>query len=171
MGPGPRGASKVKRSIKLLIILVIAAAVASGALLATYVPGLPRGSSTTGNSTNYPPYANLPAGCVKPADGFLVIANQNGFNDSIQHGAPVKQWPIIEVKQGTTVNITVCNADIQAHGFQITHYFDSNIQTVTPGQVIHVSFVANRLGDFEIYCSIFCSIHIFMQNGLFRVTA
>jgi nitrous oxide reductase len=132
---------------------------------------LPREASTSASSTSFPPYVYLPTGCVKPVDGFLIIANQNGYNDSIQHGAPSKQWPIINVKQGTTVRITVCNADIQAHGFQVTHYSDSNIQTVTPGEVIHVSFVANSVGDFDIYCEIFCSIHIFMQNGLLRVTA
>lgn len=156
----------MKRSYKLLSVAIVAAAVVLGALAAAYVIKLPSGGST---GTGFPPYTNLPAGCVKPAGGFLIIANQNGFNDSIQHGAPQKQWPVIVVNQGAKVSITVCNSDIQAHGFQITHYFDSNIQTVAPGQVIHVSFVADKVGDFEIYCSIFCSIHIFMQNGLLRV--
>jgi hypothetical protein len=156
---------------KRLLLLAVVVALTAGAALAIYVPNLPKGTSSTGTSTGFPPYNNLPSGCVKPADGYLIIANQNGFNDSIQHGAPQKHWPVISVKQGTTVNITVCNADVQAHGFQITHYFDSNIETVVPGQVVHVSFVANRVGDFEIYCSIFCSIHIFMQNRLFQVTA
>jgi FtsP/CotA-like multicopper oxidase with cupredoxin domain len=161
----------LRRTSKLLIIAVLAAAVVSGTLLTLYVTRLPVGASTDGNGTSYPPYTDLPAGCVKPAGGFLVIANQNGFNDSIQHGAPTEHWPMITVKQGTTVNITVCNSDVQAHGFQITHYFDSNIETVEPGQVVRVSFVADRPGDFEIYCSIFCSIHIFMQNGLLQVTS
>ena len=161
----------MKQSSKLLVVVLIAAAVASGAALTLYVTKLPPGNSTGGNGTGYPAYTNLPAGCVKPSDGYLIIANQNGFNDSIQHGAPTKQWPIIVVNQGTQVNIAVCNADVQAHGFQVTHYFDSNIQTVAPGQVIHVSFLADKAGDFEIYCSIFCSIHIFMQNGLLRVAA
>lgn len=158
----------MKRSSKLLSIAVVAVMVILGTALVNYVGTLPGGSPT---ETGFPPYTNLPAGCVKPAHGFLVIANQNGFNDSLQHGAPEKQWPIVVVNRGTQVNITVCNADVQAHGFQITHYFDSNIQTVAPGQVIHVSFLADRVGDFEIYCSIFCSVHIFMQNGLLRVVA
>jgi heme/copper-type cytochrome/quinol oxidase subunit 2 len=108
---------------------------------------------------------------VKPSGGFLVIASKDGFNDSIEHGAPVQSWPVITVKQGSTVNITVCNSDHQAHGFQVTHYFDSNIETVEPGQVVHVSFLANREGNFTIYCSIFCSIHIYMQSGELSVTA
>jgi hypothetical protein len=156
----------------LLAVGVGAVVVALAAVLVVFVTGLPLGNQGgNGTSTNYPPYTNLPPGCVKPADGYLVIANQNGFNDSIQHGAPANQWPIIRVKQGTTVNITVCNSDIQAHGFQITHYFDSNIETVSPGKVVHVSFVADQVGDFDIYCSIFCTIHIYMQNGLLAVSA
>jgi FtsP/CotA-like multicopper oxidase with cupredoxin domain len=128
-----------------------------------------RATTTSPASSSYPPYTNLPAGCVKPPGGYLVIANINGFNDSIEHGAPTTSWPVITVKQGTTVDITVCNADHQAHGFQITHYFDSNIETVDPGQVVHVKFVANSVGTFDIYCSIFCSIHIYMQNGQLQV--
>ena len=163
----------MNRSSMVFAVGVGAAVVALGALLVIYVAGLPLGnpSGGAGNSTSYPAYTDLPAGCVKPADGFLVIADQNGFNDSIQHGAPANQWPIIKVKQGSTVNITVCNSDVQAHGFQITHYFDSNIETVSPGKVVRVSFVADRVGDFTIYCSIFCSVHIYMQSGLLAVSA
>jgi nitrous oxide reductase len=109
--------------------------------------------------------ASLPAGCTKPAGGFLVVASVTGYNDSIGHGAPGKAWPIIQVRKGSTVNIVVCNIDRQAHGFQITHYYDRSIETVEPGQVIRVSFVADQTGTFEIYCSIFCTIHIYMQNG------
>jgi len=112
---------------------------------------------------------SLPAGCEKPPGGYLIIANEEGFNDSIAHGAPTITWPVVTVKVGSTVHIEVCNADRQAHGFQVTHYFDSNIETVSLGQVINVSFVADRPGTFEIYCSIFCSIHIYMQNEELRV--
>jgi hypothetical protein len=153
--------------------VILVAAVVVGVLLVVYVPAITRSelasSGNGGAGTVYPPFTNLPAGCAKPADGFLIIANINGYNDSIQHGAPTASWPIIQVTQGSTVNITVCNTDHQAHGFQVTHYFDSNIETIEPGQVVHISFVANKAGDFDIYCSIFCSIHVFMQNGLIRV--
>jgi hypothetical protein len=156
-----------RRTSKTLAVgAVVALLVVSGALLAFYVSSLPKGAQGEGS---YPPYTNLPADCIKPAGGFLVIANINGFNDSIQHGAPSVSWPVITVEQGTTVNITVCNTDVQAHGFQVTHYFDSNIEAVEPGQVVHVSFLADRAGNFTIYCSIFCSIHVFMQNAQLRV--
>ena len=103
-------------------------------------------------------------------ENFVIIANANGFNDSVDHGVPQNSWPVIQVPQGTTVNITVINDDHQAHGFQITHYFDSTIETVSPGQKLTVTFVASEVGDFRIYCSIFCTVHAFMQSGELTVT-
>jgi hypothetical protein len=113
----------------------------------------------------------LPPGCAKPANGFVIIASNTGYNDSIGHGAPQKNWPIVTVQQGQNVTIVVCNIDVQAHGFQITHYYDKSEVTITPGQVIRVDFVANQAGSFDIYCEIFCSIHVYMQSGLLDVTA
>jgi FtsP/CotA-like multicopper oxidase with cupredoxin domain len=117
----------------------------------------------------------LPPGCVKPADGFLIVASDTGYNDSIGHGAPASNWPIIDVEKGQNVTIVVCNTDLQAHGFQITHYYDAtdghSEVTLSPGQVITVNFVANQEGKFDIYCEIFCSIHIYMQSGLLNVTS
>ena len=146
------------------IILVLAVVVVLGASMTTglFLLSLGEGSSTR--------TAALPSGCVKPTGGFLVIASNRGYNDSIGHGAPENAWPIINVTEGQTVNITVCNTDVQAHGFQITHYYDSEVVSVAPNQVLHVSFVANKAGAFQIYCSIFCSIHVFMQSGQLRVT-
>ena len=87
------------------------------------------------------------------------------------HGVPEKNWPIITVEQGQNVTIVVCNIDVQAHGFQVTHYDDQNEVTIVPGQVYRVSFVANQAGSFVIYCEIFCTIHWAMQSGLLKVTA
>ena len=113
----------------------------------------------------------LPEGCARPQGGFLIIASETGFNDSIAHGAPTDSWPILDVRQGQNVTIVVCNVDTQAHGFQVTHYYESHEETVSPGQVIKVTFVANQVGKFTIYCEIFCSIHIYMQSGLLNVTS
>ncbi len=112
----------------------------------------------------------LPQGCAKPAGGFLIIASNTGYNDSIAHGAPTKSWPVITARQGQNVTIVVCNIDVQAHGFQVTHYLDKSTQTLVPGQVARVSFIADQAGSFVIYCSIFCSIHVYMQSGLLTVT-
>ncbi len=113
---------------------------------------MPRGDTT-----------NLPSGCKKPAGGFLFITTVQGWNDSLQHGVP---WPVITVGQGTDVTMVVCNLDNQAHGFQVRHYYDSNIAAMAPGEVLTVSFVASQQGTFAIYCSIFCSIHPEMIGSL-----
>ena len=102
---------------------------------------------------------------VKQPGTFLIIANANGFNDSINHGVPQNSWPIITVQKGTNVTITVSNTDLEAHGFQVVHYFDSSIQTVAPGTSLTVTFVADQTGSFRIYCSINCAVHGFMQSG------
>jgi len=95
----------------------------------------------------------------------LIVASITGFNDSVDHGVPANPWPVVHVAKGTLVNVTVYNDDKQAHGFQVSHYFDSSIQTIAPGQKLNVSFIANETGTFRIYCSIFCSVHWAMQSG------
>ena len=149
-----------------IIAVLVVVAVGVAATSAFYL--VSRGNSSTSSTTS------LPDGCTKPAGGFLVIASNRGYNDSIGHGVPGNSthpvyWPMINVTQGQTVNITVCNIDFQAHGFQVSHYYDSGIVSIVPGQVIHVSFVANQVGKFQIYCEIFCSIHWAMQSGLLNV--
>jgi len=146
-------------SRRTLTILVLAGVAFAAIISVTYFADLNRSGGSS-----------LPAGCVKPADGFVIVASETGYNNSIGHGAPEKPWPVVTVQKGATVTIVVCNADRQAHGFQITHYFDSSIETVEPGQVIRVQFVADQTGTFQIYCSIFCTIHIYMQSGQLIVT-
>jgi len=146
-------------SRRTLIILALVGIAVAGIISVTYIADFNRNNNTS-----------LPAGCVKPSGGFLVIASNLGYNNSISHGAPAKPWPTITVAKGATVSIVVCNTDKEAHGFQITHYFDSTIETVGPGQIITVSFVANQSGTFTIYCSILCAIHVYMQDGQLLVS-
>ena len=156
------------RSRKTVLTLAISAVGVAGVALA-FVLMLQAGGSRPvgmGSSTS-----DLPSGCLKPVNGYLIIADEGGFNDSKLHGAPTASWPIINVTQGSMVTILVCNTDRVAHGFQVNNYYDSNIESVGPGQVIRVSFVANKAGTFGIYCSIRCPPHIFMQSGALRVTA
>ena len=101
-----------KFTFLLLGVIVVAALAATAVAL----PDLNRVSSVTTNP-------KLPPGCVKPADGFLIVASLRGFNDSIDHGVPSNNWPVMNAKLGQNVTIVVCNADqTQAHGFQIDHY-------------------------------------------------
>jgi FtsP/CotA-like multicopper oxidase with cupredoxin domain len=149
------------------VILTIAGVIASSLVL---VGGL---NSSQVAVANPPAPANLPPGCSKPVGGYLIVMSRYGYNNSVLEGAgPTKAWPVITVTQNTTVNITVCNADtVEAHGFQVSNYFDSDIVAVVPGQVLHVSFAATKVGTFRIYCAIFCTIHLFMEYGELEVTA
>jgi hypothetical protein len=113
--------------------------------------------------------SQLPAGCVRQAGGFLIIASSLGYNDSIAHGAPTKSWPVLDVTKGTNVNITLCNTYSQVVGFQVTHYLTNKTETIQPGQVVSVSFLANDTGTFLIYCSIFNPIHLYLQGGELNV--
>jgi len=157
---------KASRTSLILTALTIAGLVASSAVL---IGGL-RSSRSASSSI---PAIRLPAGCVKPAGGYLIIASAYGYNDSVLEGAgPSKAWPVITVAQGQKVDITVCNVDsTQSHGFQISKYYDGSIVSIAPSKVINVSFVATDAGTFPIYCAIFCSIHLFMEYGQLRVSS
>ena len=148
----------------VLTVLTMAGVVASAIVLAG---GVANSNSLAASL----PSLSLPPGCVRPEGGYLIIMSEYGYNDSVLEGAgPTKAWPVITVNEGSTVDITICNADkVQAHGFQIATYFDSQIEALAPGQVLRVSFVATRAGTFQIYCAIFCTIHLFMEYGQLRV--
>lgn len=155
----------MKRTELGLVILTLVGVMASLLVLAG---GLNSSQAAVSGPTTP---VGLPPGCSKPSGGYLVVMSSYGYNDSELEGAgPSKAWPVITVTQNTTVNITVCNADtVQAHGFQIQDYFDSNIVALVPGQIIHVSFTATKAGTFRIYCAIFCTIHPFMVYGELQV--
>jgi hypothetical protein len=159
---------ELEQTRKIVLALVVVAIVGSAGIAGLYALSLGRSTVTAGSS--------LPKGCVKPANGFLIIASDGGtygigYNDSEGHGAPSAAWPIITVPQNSTVTITVCNVDVQAHSFNIIHYLSGGANTIAPGQVLSFAFVASETGTFQIYCDIFCSIHIFMQSGELRVIA
>jgi hypothetical protein len=143
----------------ILLVVGIAVAAALGVAAVT-LPDLNGVSTTTTTAVKLPP------GCVKPAGGFLIIASQLGFNDSVDHGVPQNNWPVMNVRLGQNVTIVVCNADpSQSHGFQIDHYYVAQLVSIASGQVLRVSFVANQAGSFRVYCQIFCTVHWAMQNG------
>ena len=129
--------------------MVIAVAIGLGLLIA--VGGLKVGAANGTTTTT------LPSGCVKPVGGFLLVTTNLGWNNSILHGT--LPYPILTVTEGQNVTIVVCNIDNQDHGVQIYHYYDSSIVSEAPGQVLTVNFVADKAGSFEIFCSIFCTIH------------
>ena len=140
----------VSRSLVVLII----AALAGGTLLTAYAPSL----GLSGRVTN---------GCVRSAGYTLLVADENGYNDSRHHSRP---WPIIQVSRGETVKIVVCNLDpVSPHGFEINNYV--NPVQLTAGQSFATTFVADRPGNYSMFCSIFCPVHPYMVNGLLVVRA
>ena len=157
---------RIGRTNMMLAVLTIVGVLASSVVLA-------EGLRTSEGQAGALPTIVLPSGCVRPPGGFLIIASEYGYNDSVLDGAgPSKAWPVISVAQGQTVDITVCNVDhIESHGFQVGTYYDKTIASIAPGQVVDVSFVASQAGDFPIYCAIFCAIHLFMEYGLLRVSS
>jgi FtsP/CotA-like multicopper oxidase with cupredoxin domain len=155
---------------KIIIVLLAVMLVGAATVFSLYVLVGDRSAATTSgeSSTNN----GLPAGCSKPAGGFLVLASHLGWNDSELKGTGVTPgvvWPMMNVTEGSTVNITVCNIDVQAHSFNIAHYLVSPPNTIHPGQVLHFSFVATTPGTFQVYCEIPCSIHIYMLSGQLKV--
>jgi len=114
-----------------------------------------------------------PASAPNTAIFTIVMANEGvnvGFNGSKYHSPP---WPVVNVTLGQNVIIHVVNNDtVQAHGFQIIHYFDSGILGgLAPGKCYDVKFTANKLGSFLVQCDISCSIHILMQSGRLNVNS
>lgn len=151
--------STVSRRTKLVVVLAV---ILAGVVVASaYVLYGRSAQSGTGG---------LPSYCTKPTNGYLIVASARGYNNSVDHGVPANSWPVINAQKGSTVTITVCNTDTQAHGFNVTHYLDSKIETVSPGQALTVTFVADQTGRFKIYCSIFCTVHWAMQSGLLVVS-
>jgi hypothetical protein len=120
---------------------------------------------TAGPSTVIGAAAPLPAGCTKPAGGFLVVASASGYNDSVGHGAPMKAWPILVTSAGSNVTITVCNTYSDAVGFQVAHYLQGQLEIIQPQEVLRVSFLADQAGTFLMYCSVFSPIHLYLQSG------
>lgn len=100
----------------------------------------------------------------------IVMADEGmnvGFNGSAYHSG--QEWPEMNVSLGQNVIIHVINNDTsQAHGFQITHYFDQGLKAA-PGKCYDVRFVATQLGSFLVFCQIFCTIHLTMQYGRLNV--
>jgi len=147
----------VSRRYQILIVAIVVAGSLGAA--AALLPGL---NQSNGGHT----VVVLPPGCVKPAGGFLIVASQYGYNDSVDHGVPENSWPVMHVSQGQNITIVVCDADpAQDHGFQIEHYYDSRLVSISPGQVLTVSFIADEAGSFRVYCSVPCSVHWAMQSG------
>ncbi len=149
------------------LVLTVATVVAFAAVVAVLGLGTVDGTSiTTTTSTALPSY------CQRPSGGFLIVVSRYGYNDSILMGAgPTKPWPIVQVQEGETVKIGVCNIDSEAHGFQVATYVQSSVNIIPPGKELNFTFLASKEGTFGIYCAIPCDLHPELQYGQLRVEA
>ncbi len=152
-------------SRKVLLLAATLVIIGAGSFLGAYAFHL--FGSQTPNCWTRPPDA------PNTAIFTVVMANQGanvGFNGSAYHPAP---WPVMNVTLGQNVIIHVVNNDtVQAHGFQVIHYFDSGILGgLAPGKCYDVKFTANLAGSFAVQCNISCSIHILMQSGRLNVNS
>ena len=152
-------------SRKRIVTLIVLAIVVAGLFVAAYA---------------YHVFAP-PVNCwIRPADApntavfTIVMANEGmnvGYNGSAYHAG--QDWPQMNVTLGQNVVIHVINNDTaQAHGFQISHYFDQGVgrSGLGPGNCYDVRFVATELGSFMVFCDIFCTIHLSMQSGRLNVS-
>lgn len=156
--------ARKKRDLRIIVVAAILTTLLATASIVV---------STIGTRTNgaVARASSLPAGCIRPAGGFLVIASALGYNDSVDHGAPGRHWPIITVQQGQTASIVVCNVDAQAQGFQIAAYAGATLGILRPGQVLTISFVASQTGTFHIYDPVFNTLEAYMNSGELIVMA
>ena len=144
-----RGRLVLRNKMLAVIVIVVAAALGGGIL--TFAVGLP-GSPCEGI-----------AGATR---NFTIVANINGFNDSKDLQG---QWPIMNVHRCDIVKVTIINGDTQTHGFAIDNYAIRGTE-IQGGQTLSVPpFLASRNGQFRVFCISFCTVHTFMQNGLFNV--
>src|SRR3989442_6484131 len=150
--------TRLLRGILVIVLIVVAV---SGFLAAAYTFHF-FGLGTT-NCWARP--TNVP---TSSAYFVVVMANEGmnvGFNGSKFQSV---SWPVMNVTLGTTVTIHVINKDtVQSHGFAIQRYFSGF--ALGPGTCGNVTFTADQLGSFTVYCNISCSIHVFMQNGKVNV--
>jgi hypothetical protein len=169
----------------IAIALVLAGAAVSG--LVVYGGFLRPPAEGSGPNCSSIENAPTPTGFAKsnsssPTANFLIVESDSapfeGMNGSYYHTPPFDQaynssleyWPIIQVYQGQMVTITVMNcASSEPHGFAIGHYFNSGV-TLGEGQRYIVTFQANTVGKFSVYCNVLCAIHPYMQNGLLIVS-
>jgi FtsP/CotA-like multicopper oxidase with cupredoxin domain len=160
---------------KGIFILAIAVVIFGGGFLGYYALTYKSSSfdpcgmlSSTGSA---PGIANSTSGSTA---SFTIIEadpgnNYEGMNGSAFHSST--PWPVMQVTEGQTVTIHVFNcASSEPHGFAVQHYFVSGV-TVRPGLSYTLTFNADQVGQFRVYCSIFCAIHPLMQNGELVVTA
>jgi hypothetical protein len=105
------------------------------------------------------------AGVTGAIRSFTITVDLSGYNGSKYQTGP---WPVVSVQRCDNVVFTVINSDTQSHGFAVAYYSNVGLELVGGAQQT-LKFQATRMGQFKLYCTINCSVHILMQNGLLNV--
>ena len=137
------------RTIEIVVIALVIVALGAGGVFAVLL------------SPPLSPCSGAP-GAIR---SFTIIVDLNGYNGSKSQAGP---WPVVSVQRCDTVVFTVINNDTQPHGFAVASYSNVGLELVG-GDHQKLQFQATRIGQFRIYCTINCSVHILMQNGLLNV--
>jgi hypothetical protein len=134
----------------MIIVALVAAALATGGVLAVVLTPPPSPCS----------------GITGAVRSFTINVDLNGYNGSrFQAGS----WPVVTVQHCDNVVFNVINYDTQPHGFAVAYYSNVGLELVG-GDHQTLRFQATRTGQFRIYCTINCTVHYLMQNGLLNVT-
>ena len=134
----------------MIIVGLVAAFLATGGVLA--VVFTPSPSPCSGVS-----------GAIR---SFTITADLTGYNGSQSH---IGSWPIVTVQRCDNVIFTVINNSTESHGFAVASYSNAGLELVG-GSRQTLKFQATKTGQFQIYCTIKCSVHYLMLNGLLNVT-
>ncbi len=148
--PGNVSRANLLRTSEMIIIALVAVALATGGVLAVVLTP--------------PPSPCL--GVTGAIRSFTIIVDLTGYNGSQSQTGP---WPIVNVQRCDTVVFMVINNDTQAHGFAVASYSNVGLELVG-GDHQTLRFQATRTGQFRIYCTINCTVHKLMQNGLLNIT-
>jgi hypothetical protein len=138
------------RTSEIIIVALVAAALATGGVLAVVLT---------------PPLSPC-SGIIGATRSFTIIVDLSGYNDSQSQPGP---WPVVTVQRCDYVVFNIFNKDTQAHGFAVAYYSNAGLELVG-GDHQPLKFQATKTGQFKIYCTIPCSVHYLMQNGQLNVT-
>src|SRR6267143_2031663 len=134
----------------MVIVALVAASLAAGGVFAIVLSPPPSPCSDATGSIR----------------SFTIIVDLTGYNRSQSHNG---SWPVASVQRCDNVVFTVINNATQSHGFAVTYYSNAGLELVG-GAHQTLKFQATRTGQFQIYCTVKCSVHPLMQNGLLNVT-
>ncbi len=95
----------------------------------------------------------LSAGCGKTDQIEKKILTENIKEFTVTAKQFVFEPTIIEVNKGDKVKLIVTSTDL-SHGFSILEYGIN--ERVNPGESIIVEFIADKEGEFTMFCSVYC---------------